>query len=76
MKELLERRKEVSTLAGIKFTDGNLIVGSACVTEALKESAVFLGSDTLLLPALIQGFDSAIGTTINVFPDLNNLIYR
>lgn len=74
----MKRRREVPTLVGIKFTDNDLVkANAACTTNAEGDRGlVFLGCDSLLLPAFLQGIDSAIGTTLNMFPELNNKILR
>ncbi|KAK6630711.1 hypothetical protein RUM44_002880 [Polyplax serrata] len=77
VRELLRKRNQVPTLVGVKFTDNDLVVGRSCVSsDDTRDAAVFLGSDSLLLAALTQGFDSAIGTTINMFPYLNKQILK
>lgn len=59
--------KHIPTFNGIKFTSNDLHEGVACLKPDRK---VFLGSNTLLLAALAQGFDSGILISLNVFPEM------
>lgn len=58
--------KAIPTFNGIKFTSNDLNEGVACLKPGRK---VFLGSNTLFLGALAQGFDSGILVSLNVFPE-------
>ncbi|KAK9505352.1 hypothetical protein O3M35_009432 [Rhynocoris fuscipes] len=63
--------EEIPTFAGIKFTHTNLEEGARCVQIGKeKDVAIFLGADQLLSAATILGFDSAIATTLNMWPEL------
>lgn len=59
---------QVKTFVGIKFT-------STCLDEVVaamnvcKQYTVFLGADQILTGAAAQGIDSAIATTLNIFPE-------
>uniref|UniRef100_A0A023F7H9 N-acetylneuraminate lyase n=1 Tax=Triatoma infestans TaxID=30076 RepID=A0A023F7H9_TRIIF len=67
--------REVPTFAGIKFTHTDLEEGSRCLKVSNdRETAVFLGADQLLSAATMLGFDSAIATTLNLWPELLNEI--
>lgn len=55
------------TFVGIKYTSGDLEKIVACVDTEL---AIFIGSDTILCGAFALGFDSAIATTLNIFPEI------
>lgn len=57
--------KHVPTFNGIKFTSSDLNEGISCLKPARK---IFLGSNTIILGALVQGFDSTITTTSNMYP--------
>lgn len=70
-KFLDEAEKCIPNFAGLKYTSGDLDGGIACLK---KNRSVFLGCDTILVGALTQGFDSAIMTTLNIFPGLANEI--
>lgn len=63
--------KCIPNFAGLKYTSGDLDGGVACLK---KNRSVFLGCDTILIGALVQGFDSAIMTTLNIFPGMANEI--
>ncbi|XP_073992262.1 N-acetylneuraminate lyase-like isoform X2 [Rhodnius prolixus] len=66
---------EVPTFAGIKFTHTNLEEGARCLKAGNEHDvAVFLGADQLLSAATTLGFDSAIATTLNLWPELLNEI--
>lgn len=58
--------KEIETFRGIKYTNGDMEEGVACLAPG---RTVFLGGNTILTGALALGFDSAILTTLNVFPE-------
>lgn len=64
--------KHIPTFNGIKFTSSDLNEGVACLKPGRK---IFLGSNTIILGALVQGFDSSISTTSNLYPELVNEIF-
>lgn len=69
MSEFLRNgQKEISTLSGIKFTSNDLDEGAKCLSIN-EDYTVFLGADTLFSAALVLGFDSAIMTTLNFWPE-------
>ncbi|KAL1140189.1 hypothetical protein AAG570_000121 [Ranatra chinensis] len=71
MEEFLKLgRKEISTLAGIKYTHTDLEHAVRCLNVDSESCNVFLGADQILAGACIYGFDSAIATTLNIFPSL------
>ena len=55
----------VPTLAGLKFSDGDLVDFGRCVDIYGERFDLFFGVDELLLPALSVGATAAIGTTYN-----------
>lgn len=63
--------KCISNFAGLKYTSGDLDGAIACLK---LNRSVFLGCDTILVGALVQGFDSAIMTTLSIYPELANEI--
>lgn len=71
VKELLEKANKVPNLVGVKYTSTDLERGSACLEVAGDGRVVFLGCDTMLLPAFAMGFDSVIGTTLNMMAPAN-----
>uniref|UniRef100_A0A182PA02 N-acetylneuraminate lyase n=1 Tax=Anopheles epiroticus TaxID=199890 RepID=A0A182PA02_9DIPT len=58
--------KDIPNFRGIKYTSGDLELGSACLKEG---RTIFLGADTILCGAIAAGFDSFIMTTINICPE-------
>lgn len=68
---MLEKADRVPTLVGLKFTNNDLGIGASCLTVGSGKFAVFLGSDTILAAAMALGFDSAIGTTLNMLAKQN-----
>ncbi|CAH0551873.1 unnamed protein product [Brassicogethes aeneus] len=62
---------KIPTFSGIKFTSVNLEEGMEAVRANNRSFAVFLGADTLTAGAMAMGFDSAISTTLNIFPQLS-----
>lgn len=59
--------EHIPTFNGIKFTSNDLNEGVACLKAGRK---VFIGSNTIFLAALTQGFDSGILLSLNVFPEM------
>ncbi|BES97366.1 DHDPS [Nesidiocoris tenuis] len=77
---LIEGRKRIPTFGGIKFTHTDMEMGSRCMKAAGNDLAVFLGADQIFSGAAVLGFDSAIATTLNIWPkmllDIQDLISR
>ncbi|KAL0270481.1 UNVERIFIED_CONTAM: hypothetical protein PYX00_007878 [Menopon gallinae] len=71
VKELFEKANRVPNLVGVKYTSTDLETGSACLAAAGDGRVIFLGCDTMLLPAFAMGFDSVIGTTLNMMAPVN-----
>lgn len=65
--------KDIPTFCGLKYTNGNMEEGTACLKT---DRTVFLGADTILTGALALGFDCAILTTLNLFPEYSIEIYE
>ena len=64
--ELLDAaERRVPTLAGLKFSDEDLMDFGQCVATFGDRYDLFFGRDEMLLPALSIGARSAIGTTYN-----------
>ncbi|EFA04261.2 N-acetylneuraminate lyase isoform X2 [Tribolium castaneum] len=61
---------KIPTFHGIKFTSTALDEGVAAVEANGGKYAVFLGADQLMAGAFTLGFDSAIATSLNMFPQL------
>ncbi|KAF5308160.1 hypothetical protein FQR65_LT06340 [Abscondita terminalis] len=66
----------ISTFSGIKFTSTVLDEGYAAVTANDGKYSVFLGADTVMAGAYALGFDSAIATTLNIFPQYGQQILQ
>ena len=60
--------KLIPNFAGIKYTSGDLAEGIKCLKP---NRSIFLGADTILAGALVLGFDSAIMTSLNIYPELS-----
>ncbi|KRT78489.1 hypothetical protein AMK59_8026, partial [Oryctes borbonicus] len=73
---LQEVNDKIPNFVGIKFTSEELEEGLQAVNVHNKKFAVFLGADTLMLEGYRQGFDSAIATTFNIFPQLGVTIHE
>lgn len=58
-------KKEIPNFAGIKYSSGDLEKALPC----LNNGQVLIGSNTILIGALALGFNSAIMTSLNVFPE-------
>lgn len=58
-------KKEIPNFAGIKYSSGDIEKALPC----LNNGQVFIGSNTILIGALALGFNSAIMTSLNVFPE-------
>jgi len=65
--------QEIPNFCGLKFTSTDLDEGAACLKA---DRIVFLGADTILTGALALGFDSAIMTTLNIFPEWSFKIFE
>jgi N-acetylneuraminate lyase len=64
--ELMEvASHRIPTLAGLKFSDGDLVAFGRTVDWAHGDYDLFFGCDELLLPALSVGAVAAIGSTYN-----------
>lgn len=65
--------QEIPNFCGLKFTSVDLDEGAACLKPG---RTVFLGADTILTGAVALGFDSAIMTTLNIFPESSFEIFE
>ncbi|XP_049546208.1 N-acetylneuraminate lyase A-like [Anopheles darlingi] len=63
--------KEIGNFRGIKYTNGDLEQGSACLKEGRH---IFLGADTILCGAVAAGFNCFIMTTLNICPEIADKI--
>lgn len=66
-------KEKIPNFVGIKYTSGDLQKVVACANTDL---AVFIGADSILTGAFALGFDSAIATTLNIFPEISQAILR
>lgn len=60
----------IPTLAGIKFTDENLLEFHACLDLADERQIMLFGRDEILLSALVLGTRGAVGSTYNLIAPL------
>merc|ERR1711976_813362 len=67
---------KIPNLAGIKFTDYNLMDFLLCVEFKNKKYNMLYGHDEQWLSALILGAEGAVGTTYNMNGDLQNSITK
>lgn len=75
MSTFLEMAKtKIPTLAGIKFTDNNLMELQQCVNMNDGKWDILHGFDELLLAGLSLGVDGAVGSTYNYIAPLYNMI--
>lgn len=65
--------QHIPTFCGIKYTNGDLSTGAACLKEGRN---IILGADTILSGALALGFDAAILTTLNICPEYSIECYQ
>jgi N-acetylneuraminate lyase len=66
MAEFLERGAErIPTLAGLKFSNPDLMTLQLCLRQSRGRFAVFWGNDESLLAALALGATCAVGSTYN-----------
>lgn len=61
---------KIPNFVGIKYTDKNMEQGFRAIKANDGKFSVFLGCDQVMAGAFVLGFDSAIATTLNVFPQL------
>lgn len=61
---------KVPTFVGIKYTDKNMEQGYRAIKANDGKFSVFLGCDQVMAGAFVLGFNSAIATTLNMFPQL------
>lgn len=61
-------KTQISTLSGIKYTSNDLDEGAKCLNIE-KDYTIFLGADTVFSAALVLGFDSAIISSLNFWPE-------
>jgi dihydrodipicolinate synthase/N-acetylneuraminate lyase len=68
---MLQKASRVPTLRGLKFSHNDMDAALACFNVNPKINTVFVGFDTIVAPCMAVGFDSILGTTLNIFPGLN-----
>ena len=75
MLELLERAKtEFPNLAGLKFTNGNLMDLQSLLRVDPERYNILFGFDEMLSAAWLYGVRGAVGSTYNHFAKLYNAI--
>lgn len=65
--------KEIPNFCGLEYASSELDEGVACLKPGRH---VFIGADKILVAALSQGFDSAILTAVNLFPEYPIEIFK
>jgi len=65
--------KEIPNYCGLEYANSELDEGVACLKPGRH---VFIGADKILVAALSQGFDSAILTAVNMFPEYPLAIFK
>lgn len=65
--------QSIPNFRGIKYTNGDLDQGSACLKS---ERHIFLGADSILCSAVAAGFDSFIMTSLNICPEISYEIIK
>ncbi|MCK9627937.1 MAG: dihydrodipicolinate synthase family protein [Bacteroidales bacterium] len=74
-KFLLEGKKEIPSLAGVKFTHNNLMEMNQCIALNNGEFEVLHGYDEILICGLALGATAAVGSTYNyAAPVYNELV--
>ncbi|KRT78490.1 hypothetical protein AMK59_8027, partial [Oryctes borbonicus] len=73
---LREINDTIPTFSGIKFTSEALDEGLEAVHAHNKKFSVFLGTEGLMAKAYKMGYDSAIATSLNVFPQFGTKIHE
>ncbi len=64
---LIEAKKEIPTLAGVKFTHNNLMEMGACISLNNGEFEILHGYDEILIAGLSMGAVAGVGSTYNYF---------
>lgn len=64
---LMEGKKEIPTLAGVKFTHNNLMEMGACISLQGGAFEVLHGYDEILIAGLSLGAVAGVGSTYNYF---------
>lgn len=67
---LVKGKKEIPTLAGVKFTHNNLMEMQQCINAADGEFEVLHGFDEILITGLSVGAVAAVGSTYNYIPKI------
>lgn len=77
MSEFLDRaRTRIPTLAGLKFTNNDLMQLQCCLRTAGGTLDVLFGCDEMLLPALALGVSGAVGSTYNFAAPLYHRVIK
>ncbi len=72
---LLEAKKEIPTLAGIKFTHNNLMEMGTCIHLNNGEFEILHGYDEMLISGLAMGAQAGVGSTYNYIPEVYQRIF-
>ncbi|MBU4199469.1 MAG: dihydrodipicolinate synthase family protein [Verrucomicrobia bacterium] len=76
-REILEKSAErIPTLAGIKFTNPNLMALQECLAFRSNDFTILFGIDEILLSGLVFGCPGAVGSTYNYAAPVYHRIIR
>ncbi len=77
MPRLLElARQRIPTMAGLKYTNSDLVQLQECLAVAEDDFEILFGSDEILLAALSLGVEGAVGSTYNLAAPLYHDLIR
>ena len=75
-KFLIEGKKAMPNLAGIKFTHNNLMEMGACIALNDGEFEILHGYDEILISGIAMGAVAGVGSTYNYIPEVYDGIFR
>lgn len=73
---LIEATRRIPTMAGLKFSNPDLILLQRCVAALGRRQEVLYGCDELLLSAVALGATGAVGSTYNLAVPLYRALQR
>ena len=73
---LREGMKRIPNLAGLKFTDDNLLEYERCVDVAGGTMDLMLGREGMMLPAMAAGGKAWIGSSLNFMAPIFHAVQR
>lgn len=75
-KFLIEGRKKMPTLAGVKFTHNNLMEMGVCLDLDNQSFEVLHGYDEILISGLAMGAVAGVGSTYNYIPKVYDGVFK